>query len=48
MDGSACSHTMTGLGSGVTYWMRMRARNADGWGEKSGPLAEATTTANSA
>ena len=42
LDGTARTHTITGLEPGGTYRVRMRARNADGWGDKSWPLAETT------
>ena len=48
LDGTARTHTITGLEPGGTYRVRMRARNADGWGDKSWPLAETTLGARAA
>ena len=42
LDGTTHSFTMTGLQSGATYRIRMRARNANGWGAYSWPFAETT------
>ena len=42
LDGDARSATISGVDAGETHRVRMRARNAAGWGNMSWPLAEVT------